>query len=101
MYLLYSEGLAEQLGGSLDLSSTSLTPVDCLAIGYFFSSVALTTSNNKVFTVNLNSCSLGDAGTKSLMRSISRHIQTGREMDPEPHISSEGERLREGHFLLQ
>ena len=66
--------VAKHVGGSLDLRYTSLTPVDCLAIGYFLSSVTLTTSNNKVFTVYLNSCSLGDAGTKSLMRSISRHI---------------------------
>ena len=66
--------VAEQLGGRLYLSYTSLTPVDCLALGYFLSSVTLTTSNNKVFKVNLNSCSLGDAGTKSLMRSIIRHI---------------------------
>ena len=66
--------VAQQLGGSLDLSGTLLTPVGCFAIGYFLSSVTLTTSNNKVFTVNLDNCSLGDAGTKSLMRSISRHI---------------------------
>ena len=66
--------VAKQLGGSLNLNNTSLTPVDCLAIGYFLSSVTLTTSNNKVFTVDLDNCSLGDAGTKSLMRSISRHI---------------------------
>ena len=66
--------LTEQLGGSLDLSDISLTTVDCLAIGYFLSSVTLTTSTNKVFILNLNSCSLGDAGTKSLMRSISRHV---------------------------
>ena len=66
--------VAEQLGGSLNLRNTSLTPVDCLAIGYFLSSVTLTTSNNKVFKVDLNNCSLGDAGTKSLMCSISRHI---------------------------
>ena len=66
--------VAEQLGSSLDLSNTSLTPVDCLAIGYFLSSVTLTTSNSKVFGVNLDNCSLGDAGTKSLMRSVSRHI---------------------------
>ena len=66
--------VTEELGGNFDLSGTSLTPVDCLAIGYFLSSVTLTTSNNKVFTVDLNNCSLGDAGTKSLMRSISRHI---------------------------
>ena len=66
--------VAEQLGGRLDLRNTSLTPADCVAIGYFLSSVTLTTSNNKVFKVNLNNCSLGDAGTKSLMRSIIRHI---------------------------
>ena len=66
--------VAEQLGDSMNLSNTSLTPVDCLAIGYFLSFVTLTTSNNKVFTVDVNSCSLGDAGTKSLMRGISRHI---------------------------
>ena len=74
--------VAEQLGGSLNLSRTSLTPVDCLAIGYFLSSVTLTTRNNKVFTVNLDYCSLGDAGTKSLMHSISRHI------DPHSTVST-------------
>ena len=66
--------VAEQLRDSLDLYDTSLTPVDCLAIGYFLSSVTLTTSSNKVFKVDLGYCSLGDAGTKSLMCSISRHI---------------------------
>ena len=66
--------VAEQLRGSLNLRNTSLTPLDCLAIGYFLSSVTLTISNYEVFMVDLNSCSLGDAGTKSLMRSISRHI---------------------------
>ena len=78
--------VAEQLGGSLDLSNTSLTPVDCLAIGYFLSSVTLTTSNNKVFTVNLYNCSLGDAGTKSLMRNISRHIDPHSTVNTHLHI---------------
>ena len=66
--------VAEQLGNVLGLRDTSLTPVDCLALGYFLSTVSLTTSNTKEFIVNLNNCSLGDAGTKSLMCSISRHI---------------------------
>ena len=65
--------LAEQLGNELDLSGTSLTPVDCLALGYFLSTVSLNNSNAKEFIVNLVNCSLGDAGTKSLMCSISRH----------------------------
>ena len=66
--------VAEQLGNGLNLSGTSLTPVDCLAIGYFLSTVSLTTSNAKEFKVYLINCSLGDAGTKCLMCSISRHI---------------------------
>ena len=66
--------VAEQLGKELDLSGTSLTPVDCLALGYFLSTVSLTTSNTKEFKMHLYNCSLGDAGTKSLMCSISRHI---------------------------
>ena len=64
----------EQLKNELNLWNTSLTPVDCLAIGYFISIVSLTTTKVKEFTVKLSSCSLGDAGIKSLMRSISRQI---------------------------
>ena len=66
--------VAEQLGNVLDLNLTSVTPVDCLALGYFLSTVSLTTSNAEEFRVDLENCSLGDAGTKSLMCSISRHI---------------------------
>ena len=58
----------------LILSSTSLTPVDSLAIGYFLSSISLSTSNAKEFKVDLSDCSLGDAGTRNLMQSICRSI---------------------------
>ena len=64
----------EQLNNRLNVENTSLTPVDCLAVGYFISAVSLTTTKVKEFKVNLTSCSLRDAGIKSLMRSISRHI---------------------------
>ena len=68
----------EQLEGSLELRHTSLSPVDCLAIGYFLFFVTVSAGNNKSFTVDLYNCSLGDAGTKSLMRTISRqcHIDS-------------------------
>ena len=66
--------VTEQLGNYLDLHGTSLTPVDSIAIGYFISSVSVTTSNNKEFRVDLDNCSLGDAGTKSLIQSIYRSI---------------------------
>ena len=68
------QSVIEQLENDLILKNTSLTSVDCLAIGYFISIVSLTTTNVKEFGVNLDRCSLGDAGIKSLMRSISRHI---------------------------
>ena len=64
----------EQLKDGLELSNNSLTPVDCLAIGYFISTISLTTTKFKEFTVNLTGCSLGDAHIKSLVRSIKRHI---------------------------
>jgi hypothetical protein len=66
--------VAEQLGNELNLRGTSLTPVDSIAVGYFLSSVSVTTSDIKVFKVDLGNCSLGDAGTKSLMQSICRSI---------------------------
>ena len=78
--------VAEQLGNELNLSGTSLTPVDCLALGYFFSAVSLTSSNAKEFKVNLSNCSLGDAGTKSLMCSISRHIDPNSTVNRHLHM---------------
>ena len=66
--------VTEQLGIELELGYTSLTLVDSIAIGYFLSAVSVTASNTKEFTVNLNNCSLGDAGIKSLMQSICRSI---------------------------
>ena len=66
--------MVEQLEGELNLDRTSLTPVDCLAIGYFISSVSLTASRVKQLTVYLTGCLLGDAGTKSLIQSICRSV---------------------------
>ena len=67
--------VADQLGDGLYLSHTSLTPADSLAIGYFLFSVSHTINNAEVFTVYLNNCYLGDAGTKSLMQSICRSVK--------------------------
>ena len=73
--------VAEQLENMLTISGISLTPVDSFAIGYFLSSVSLTTNNTKKFEVNLNNCSLGDAGTKSLMQGICRSIDPSSRMN--------------------
>ena len=66
--------VAEQLGNGLYLNNTSLTPVDFLAIGYFLCSVSLAPNNADEFRVDIDNCSLGDAGAKSLMQSICRSI---------------------------
>ena len=88
--------VAEQLGSGLYLGSTSLTPVDSLAIGYFLSSVSLTTRNAKEFTVNLYGCSLGDAGTKSLMQSICRSIDPHSTVNTHLYIILRNNEIHEG-----
>ena len=72
--LLLCQFVIKQLQSVLNLWNTSLTPVDCLAIGYFISTISLTTTSEREFTLDVPGCSLGDAGTKSLMCGISRHI---------------------------
>ena len=66
--------VAKQLEGELNFRHISLIPVDCHAVGYFISFLSVTTNSVKEFTVNLGSCSLGDACTKSLMQSICRSV---------------------------
>ena len=61
------------LDHSLILVSTSLTPLDCLAVGYF-SSVVTTTSTVSRCTVNLAHCSIGDQGCKFLVRGLHKCI---------------------------
>ncbi len=72
--------IAEQLGGSLDIWNQGwLTSADCLAIGYFLSSVSVTgcgtsAGNSEEFTLELYQCAIGDIGTRSLMRGIYRSM---------------------------
>ena len=60
--------VAEQLEGKLDLSSTTLIPLDCLSVGYFLSAVSTTTSGK--CRVDLYSCSISDHGCKFLTRGL-------------------------------
>ena len=59
-------------GYDLYLFGKSLLPRDCLSIGYFLASIAV--SYKGEFKVVLASCSLGDAGTKILMQSLCRNL---------------------------
>ena len=68
--------MAGKLGKRLNFgeSRSSLYTVDFIAIGYFLSSLSVCINNAKVFQVDLDNCSLGDTGTKSLMQSIYKDI---------------------------
>ena len=61
--------VADLLGHSLKLTYTTLTPLDCLAVGYF-SSVVTTTCTVSRCAVNLDGCSIGDQGCKFLVRGL-------------------------------
>ena len=58
------------LGGKLDLSCASLSPVDCLSVGYFLRCTCLTTTGN--FEVDLRDCFLDDYKIACVVRELSR-----------------------------
>ena len=69
------EFVADILDNSLDLHSTTLTPLDSLYIGYFLSAVC-TTVMSDTFRVTLGGCSIGDQGCKFLVRGLSKRLST-------------------------
>ena len=62
--------VAEQLNGNLALRGTTLTPLDCLSVGYFLSCVCVTTRGE--FRVNLQVCSIDDHKCRFLTRYLCR-----------------------------
>ena len=61
--------VADLLGHDLAFINTTLTPLDCLAVGYF-SSVVTTTYTVSRCTVYLAHCSIGDQECKFLVRGL-------------------------------
>ena len=66
---LLCQFVADLLGHRLMLAGTTLTPLDCLAVGYF-SSIVTTTCTVSRCTVDLADCSIGDQGCKFLVRGL-------------------------------
>ena len=62
--------VASHLNGRLDLSRNTLSPVECIVVGYFLSCVCLTTSRE--FEVNLRQCSLDEYRLSLLVRELSK-----------------------------
>ena len=63
--------VAEQLNVWLNLSFTTLSPLDCLSIGYF---IYATTSGT--FSVSLIRCSISDQGAKFLFLGVCKYLNT-------------------------
>ena len=63
--------VAEQLNGLLDLTGTTLSPLECLSIGYF-----INTTTSGTFRVCLRSCSIGDQGAKFLSLGVCKYLNT-------------------------
>ena len=68
------ESVAQQCQHGLDLSTTTLTPSDCLCIGYFLAYVCKVAAGE--FKVNLDSCSIGDQGCKYLVSGLHKYLDT-------------------------
>ena len=64
------KSVAEQLMGSLDLTFTTLTSLDCMSVGYFLSCVCVTTRGE--FRVDLSGCSIDDHKCRFLTRCLCR-----------------------------
>ena len=65
-------------GFAVSLEGLTLSPQDCLSIGYFLASIAVSFKGK--FKVDLDSCSLGDTGVKILMQSLCRSLDPHSEM---------------------
>ena len=68
------ESVAQQLQPGLYLKNTTLTPSDCLCIGYFLAHVCKMAAGE--FTVSLRSCGIGDQGCKYLVSGIHKCLGT-------------------------
>ena len=63
------EFVASHLKGELDLYGSTLSPMDCLVVGYFLSCVCLTTSTE--FIAKLSNCSLNEYRVSFLVKELS------------------------------
>ena len=68
------ESVAQQFQHELDLRDTTLTPSDCLCIGYFLAHVCKMAAGE--FKVHLSHCSIGDQGCKYLVSGLHKCLDT-------------------------
>ena len=68
---LYSKFFT-RLNGILDLSEVSLSPLDCMSVGYF---LALVCRNSRKLRVNLSLCDINDHSFGLIMGELSKHAE--------------------------
>ena len=82
-----SQFVISQFSGHLDLSQNSLSPVDCLSLGYFLCCVCHT--SEATFTVNLRWCSLDYNRIDFLIKEFSRSSSAMETADAEASSCAE------------
>ena len=94
--------VADLLGHRLDFAGFTLKPLDCLAVGYFLSVVA-TTSSVSGCAVNLNYCSIGDQGCKFLVRGLCKCLNAQSHITSKLYLNlSSNDIHKQGiHYLSQ
>ena len=72
----FYQQIVPKLDGKIDLYNTTMSPLDCMAFGYFLAFVLRNTSQ---LCVNLESCSIDDHSLCVLMGELSKHAEASRE----------------------
>ena len=72
----FYQQIVPKLGGKIDLSRTTLSPLDCMAFGYFLAFVLRNTSK---LCLNLWDCGIDDYSLCVLMGELSKHAEASRE----------------------
>ena len=67
-----NQSLFPRLNGILDLSEVTLSPLDCMSVGYF---LALVCRNSRKLRVNLSICSVNDHSLGLMMGELSKHTE--------------------------
>ena len=88
------ESVAQQLQHRLDLRDTTLTPSDCLCIGYFLAHVCRMAAGE--IKVNLQRCSTGDLGCKHLVSGL--HKDTDNSVTTLLHLDMDGNSISNHGF---
>ena len=82
--------VTEHLNGGLHLYHTTLSPLDCLSIGYF-----IYATSSGTFIVGLDGCSISDQGAKFLSLGVCKYLNTHSTVTTQLDMSLPGNNIHE------